>query len=105
MERLVVEVSYRLRGQADKVFEPDETSGTNPPTDCAALVGGGEPAFPDVALSWRLTGCEVSRLKEAIRGGEGSPSCADRRRFQAWWNAHKPAYERPLAVQCPPDPL
>jgi hypothetical protein len=92
------------------VFEPDKTSSAKPPPGCApspvdALVGEEEPTLEDVSLSWRLTACEVSRLKEAIRGGGGSQSCSDRRQFQNWWNAHRPAYEPPLWIQCPPAPL
>lgn len=92
------------------VFEPDETSAAEPPPGCGRswlrrIVGGEEPAYRDVALSWRLTGCEVGRLKQAIRGTDTSTSCADRRRFQAWWNARKPATELPVSVTCPPPPL
>jgi hypothetical protein len=90
------------------VFEPDETSPRQPPAGCRSSWPGapaGEQAYDEVALSWRLTACEVSRLKEAIRGGEQSASCADRRQFQDWWNQHKPASEPVLSVRCPPLPL
>jgi hypothetical protein len=69
------------------------------------MVGGKDPVFQDVALSWRLTSCEVSRLKESIRGDNESVICGDRRRFQEWWNAHKPATEPTLTVTCPPASL
>ena len=87
------------------VFEPDETSAAEPPPGCGRswirrIVGGEEPAYRDVALSWRLTGCEVSRLKQAIRGNESSSSCADRERFQDWWNAHKTAADPAVSVVC-----
>lgn len=92
------------------VFEPDEISAAEPPPGCGKswirrIVGGEEPAYRDVALSWRLTGCEVSRLKQAIRGGPSSSSCADRRRLQDWWNAHRPSSEPAVSVTCPPPPL
>jgi hypothetical protein len=92
------------------VFEPDETPAAEPPEGCGRswirrIVGGEEPAYGDVALSWRLTGCEVGRLKQAIRGNDRSTSCADRRRFEAWWNAHKTASEPAVSVACPPPPL
>jgi hypothetical protein len=92
------------------VFEPDETSASEPPPGCGRawlrrIVGGEEPAYKDIALSWRLTTCEVSRLKQAIRGGESSSSCADRRRFRDWWNTHRVASDPAVAVTCPPPPL
>ena len=95
---------------ATVVFEPDETPAASPPAGCdpswlRQLGGRREPGFRDIALSWRLTGCEVSRLKEAIRGQEHDPSCLERRRLESWWNAHRGASAETVSIACPPPPL
>lgn len=94
---------------ATVVFEPDATSAAAPPAGCAPSLwqrwGGQESAFRDIALSWRLTGCEVSRLKEAIRGPEKAPSCRERRELEGWWNAHRGAHAAKVSITCPPPPL
>jgi hypothetical protein len=114
-DRLVSMLDATLNGHrpgffATVVFEPDETSAADPPPGCGRSwlrrgAGGQEPAYRDVALSWRLTGCEVGRLKQAIRGKDGSTSCADRRRFQDWWNAHRRPSDPAVSIVCPPPPL
>ncbi len=92
---------------ATVVFEPEANKAIEELKECRRsglreFLGGKDAAFHEVALSWRLTRCEVSRLKESIRGDEESQICADRRRFQGWWNVPKPDTEPPLAVSCPP---
>lgn len=89
------------------VFEPDETTADQSPPECSESSLGalfGKPrAFPEISLSWHLTSCEVSRLKEGIRGREGAPSCADRRRLQAWWIGKTTPGMSPAPLPCPPD--
>lgn len=96
----------RERFFASVVFEPDETDSANPPEECRRsdfrkLLRRKERPFNDVALSWRLTTCEVKRLRKSFDGDAYSQSCKDRKAFAQWWNEHRPAGDPPVTAACP----
>jgi hypothetical protein len=91
------------------VFEPDETDSANPPEECRRsdfrkLLRRKERPFGEVALSWRLTRCEVKRLQKSIDGDASSQSCKDRKAFGQWWNEHRQRGEPPVNVTCATPP-
>jgi hypothetical protein len=85
-------------------FEPDDTA--KPPEGCEQARLGrwlGQEASPEIALSWHLTSCEISRLREGIRGSDASSgSCRDRLRLKDWWNGRQPPPATPVQMRCPP---
>lgn len=88
------------------VFEPDETAAERLPEGCdrpwlEKWLQDRKP-FPEIALSWHLTSCEVRRLKLGVAGDENSQSCRDRRHLQDWWRKHWPPHQSAASIECPP---